>query len=263
MKSEKLWLAVSYFALLGGCAIQKVDPPLDHIDGNPLSVVMPMDPDQQTFTAHFSDKFVPGTYKAQLDGEDITPAWVPPNPSALGASKWVYLDYFHDGACSKAPHYGGIEPEMICSHTLHLHGDSTQSTSPLATDVELSFIPVQLALVPKDSTGRYYSYDARIEIAPNQTMSVTLGAWTYGPWPQDNVVVVEALDWTERDAATFVSLNGQPAGIPLYLTISGKGTDFTVRALDNIGSGRWAFTLRARAIGCQEATYRYAVVHKL
>ncbi len=266
MRSELLRgsIATASFLLVGGCAIFSVDPPTHHVGNNPVSVVMPMEPENQTFTVHFGTQFVPGTFKAQLDGKDITQSWAPPNPPASGAARWVGLDIFQGGSCVPGPFpYGSssVTPPELCTHTLHFHGDVAVSNG--LTDVDINFIPVQLALLPKDPTGRYYAYTDTIELTPNQTITVSLNANTYGPWPEGNFVAVEAMDAT-GSPAHFISLNGGGAGQTANLMIQGQnGTDFTVRALDTIASGsRWLLRLRARAIGVQEVEYRQITVIK-
>lgn len=244
--------------IVGGCAFSGMDVPKDHSGRDPFSILVPMAPHDQTFTAHFGDQYVPGTFRADLDGNDITSQW---SLATAGQAEWFRLDFFQQGLCVPGTFPNGpspVTPAKICTHTLHVHGDVTVPNG--WTEGEARFVPVHLVLLPKDATGRYYSVDDRIELWNNQTLTVSLNSNSATPWPQHIAVVVEALDAT-GSPAKFASLNGMPVEAPLFTTV---GSDFTVRAVDTeIGSNsRWLLRLRARAFGAQEAEYRGVTVVK-
>jgi hypothetical protein len=262
---KNLPIITIFFSLwLSGCAILSIDPPPDNVPQGPnaLWVVAPIDPQSETFTVRFGRDFVPGTFAAQLDGNDITQLWQPGNPVPNGSAKLFYADIFKGGSCFagtppwKSQWWPPVSP-TFCTHTLHVHGDVANAASyPMTfTDRSVDFVPVQLGLIAKVA-GLYLAPDDTLPLGPGQSVTVTLTAATYGPWPQEQTVVVAALDQFSGDnPAGYISLNGLPPGQPVFLnTIPG---DFTVTVLGNLEPGpvRFVFRLRARAFGCQEAEY--------
>jgi len=248
---------------LSGCAIAGLDPPPDNVQGpSSLWVVAPINPETQTFTVRFGPDLVPGTFASQLDGSDITKLWLPGNPAPNGSARLFYEDIFQGGNCFagvppwKSNWYPPVSP-TFCAHTVRVHGDVANASSyPFTiTDRSVDFVPVQLGLIAKVA-GRYLGPDDTLPIVPGQSVTVTLTAATYGPWPQDQTAVVAALDLLSgENPAVYISLNGLPPGQRIFLsTIPG---DFTVTALGNLGSGRgtFRFRLRARAFGSSEAVY--------
>jgi hypothetical protein len=249
---------------LSGCAILGIDPPPDNVPQGPnaLWVVAPINPQSETFTVRFGREFVPGTFTAQLDGSDITNLWLPGNPAPNGSATLFYEDIFQGGSCFagtppwKSQWWPPVSP-TFCTHTLHVHGDvANPSSYPITvTDRSVDFVPVQLGLIAKVA-GRYLGPDDTLPLVPGQSVTVTLTAATYGPWPQDQTAVVAALDLLSgENPAGYISLNGLPPGQKVFLsTIPG---DFTVTAVGNLGPGpgTFRFRLRARAFGCQESVY--------
>jgi hypothetical protein len=245
---------------LSGCAILRIDFPVDNIRLGPTSVqvVAPMDTVNETFTVRFGPDFVPGTFSAQLDGSNITPLWMIGDPNPNGWAKLQYTDIFRGGSCvpSVIDRTPPLSPN-VCSHALSVHGDASKSSSFGAlTDATVDFVPVQLGLRAKDSTGRYLAPTDTLPLVPGASMRVTLTADTYGPWPQDQTAVVAALNLLSgEEPASYVSLNGLPPGQSLFL--SNLPADFTVAVVGNLGPGpgTFRFRLRARAFGCQEIEY--------
>ena len=266
MDAARRGLVIALVSLwLGGCAILALDPPRDNVQRGPNSfwVVAPIDPQDETFTSRFGPDLVPGTFTAELDGKDITQLWVPGNPVPNGSARLFWQDIFQGGNCVAggfpwAPNPYPPWSPTYCSHTVHVHGDVANAGSyPITfTDRSVDFVPVQLGLIAKVA-GRYLAPDDTLALAPGQTVTVTLTAATYGPWPPDQTAKVEALDLLsgETGAPTYIGLNGQAPGQKVFLsTIPG---DFTVTAVGNLGPGpgTFRFRLRAQAFGCQEAVY--------
>ena len=249
---------------LEGCAIVAIDPPKDNVPGDAglVWVVAPIEPDNETFVVRFGSNLVPGTFSSQLDGADVTPIWLPHNAGANGSAKLVYVDIFRNGNCAprsypwKPNPYPPVSP-IVCSHDLHGHADSASSNSPPYTDRSVDFVPVQLGLIGKDSNNRYLAPGDVVPITPGQAMTVTVTAMTYGPWPTEQAVAVEALDLLQGEpgAPGYISLNGQAPGQKVFLNnIPG---DFRVSVVGNLGAGTgtFRFRLRARAMGTQEFVY--------
>ena len=249
---------------LGSCAILAIDPPLRYVpQGQTVWVDQPIDLDSEAFTVRFGAEFVPGTFKAQLDGNDITQIWTPGNQVPNGSTKMLYQDIFRGGNCAAAPNpwnpnpYPPMSP-IVCTHNLHVHGDVANASSYPVTvsDRSVDFVPVQLGLIAKDSNGLYLGPDDTMPLSPNQSVKVTVTGLTYGPWPQDQTVVVEALDLLsgETNPPIYIKLNNQAPGQKVFLTPPG---DFTVTAADVLGPGpgTFRFRLRARAFGSQEFVY--------
>jgi hypothetical protein len=246
---------------LSGCAILALNPPQDYVQQSPtsISVVAPMDTGNEAFSVRFGPDLVPGTFNSQLDGADITPLWQPGNPAPNGSAKLMYEDIFRGGNCvpRTIDSFPPLSPSL-CAHALHVHGDvaNASSYSITVTDRSVDFVPVQLGLRAKDPTGRYLAPDDTTPLVPGASVTVTLTADTYGPWPQDQTVVVAALDLLSgENSPTYVSLNGLPPGQQIFL--SPLPANFTVTIVGNLGAGTgtFRFRLRARAFGCQEAIY--------
>jgi hypothetical protein len=173
------------------------------------------------FRVRFHKDYKPGTFKATLNGQDITGNFNPPGaPGAVSTANSDFMD------------------ARVNNNVQVLHAQGEFITNPggiptRSTHDEVQFSPPVIFIFRGNTTDHNFDVHERETITATVTVLVP---------PKEGLTVTVTTD--ENSA---VSLNNAPAGTPITVTIptNDRRADFTVRGIE---TGK-IFVIRALAHG--------------
>ncbi len=222
MSISKAFIAAAFALALAACAAPvEIVAPAPRSAGTGAPAADPV----TRYQVHFSASYK-GGFRASLDGQDITAAFSPP-PEPDGTSTAV------QGAFAAGSGVHGRFGTPYWSHELFVAAECRWYCAGAAAVVD--FTPPALRFSANDVPLR-------------QGGTITLWVEVDRPPSEPLTVMISASDGGSGYAGT-ISLNSQPPGTPVMVTIAPGGTNaaFSLTA----GRRRGRFLVTASAPGCQ------------
>jgi hypothetical protein len=194
------------------------------------------------FSVLFGGVYLPGSFQANLDGQDVTGQFSP-TPTPNGRSSAPVGAFLPQLSLNPTPQ----PPYQPHSYQLTASAQCIASASPcgLATQ-SVTFIPPQTTM--NTTVGTNFLISAPVYMKSGSSMTVNVAVQFPPPQPIA-VTIVEYLDPNVNGGQPILSLNNQPVGTSITVTIPSNSNQTTF----TIGStvpGK--LTLYAEAPGCIE-----------